>query len=431
LLISVEDVTAPVALHETRRQLEDVSEELEDLRSDLEVERCVHSDSRRLHGRFLARISHDLRTPLSAVLGSGDLLVRGQNDKAEIEEAGRVIRSGGDRLIGVLDDALDMARLLVGELEADEVQFSPIEAMQRALELAHTEAVDRELSLEFLSTSRLPASARGDGNRLGRVVTGVVLHALRSTSKGGVRVWTGVEEEDGQDWLRVEVSDTGRGLSEVQVARLLTIDTLDDASARRFLDRHGVGLYASLRLATVLGGRLAIDSQVGQGTTYRLWLPIAGITDVPLVPIPGPDSQAEAEPLPSLVGLRVLVVDDTPVSRRVTERILLSAGAEVICCCDGREAIEEFESAVDADHPFDLVLLDMEMPVLDGYVATQKLRSLGYSQPVIALTANTDRADRERCMTAGCDGFLGKPVRREVLVREVARFCRGEVQPSK
>jgi CheY-like chemotaxis protein len=265
----------------------------------------------------------------------------------------------------------------------------------------------------------LPRRGVTDPTRLKQILINLIGNAIKFTEQGGITVVLRPDEVGGT--LELAVVDTGIGMTPEQCGRLFKAFSQADASTTRRFGGTGLGLVISQRLATMLGGGIEVTSRLGEGTTFTLALPMV-LSDE--TPTEAPLSVTVTEP--SIVaGRRILIADDMADNRRLLVFLLTKMGAECATADDGAAALNALAEADRIGRPFGLVLMDMQMPVLDGYAATRQLRDRGNSVPVIALTANSMSTDRDQCLAAGCDDYLAKPVHRDQLSAIVTRWLTG------
>lgn len=374
----------------------------------------------RLKSDFIAAVSHELRTPMSAIIGYAELLqddpsVRSNAGSASAAEA---ILRNGEHLLSVVSDILDDSRVEAGAFSVRAAEIDLAQVAHDASDLLAIRARSRGIGLQFTADPRTPAFARADPLRVRQIVLNLVGNAIKFTDRGSVRV--SVSSAGGA--ATVTVADDGIGMSAEQLEALFRPYT--QFSGARACEGSGLGMALSRRLARMMGGDLRVASTPGHGTTFTLSLPAIApsLGDAPPVVEIAHEAKAdpapEADPAPPLAGFRILVAEDGPDNVRLYLRQLGRAGAEVRVAANGREAVAlaQAASAGVLDAPFDLILMDVQMPVLDGLEATRRLRALGFTVPVVAVTAAAGDEERARCMAAGCDGFLEKPVRQADLV---------------
>ncbi|HRD28897.1 MAG TPA: ATP-binding protein [Caulobacter sp.] len=361
---------------------------------------------------FLAAMSHELRTPMNAVLGAADLL--GRTDLTE-EQRGHVamLSDGGSILMQVLNDVLDLAKIEAGKLDIDPANADIHDFVRRCAALWAPRAQDKNLVFEKVITPGTPQWVVVDVTRTGQIVFNLISNALKFTEAGRVGLTLAAEETGpGLIDLILTVSDTGIGMSpEVQQRLFNAFEQADGSTSRRF-GGTGLGLSISQRLAGMMGGAIRAQSVEGQGSTFTLRLPCRVGEAVVAAPGSGP-----VDPDADRPAARILVAEDNPSNQRVIELFLRPLGAEVTLVADGRQALEALDSA-----SFDLVLMDMQMPVMDGLEATRRLRAGGgrnAAVPVLALTANVMESHRKACAEAGMNGHIAKPIDARLLLTAV------------
>ena len=296
-------------------------------------------------------------------------------------------------------------------------------------------AAAKGLSLHVAFDGTIPDSIQSDPTRLRQILLNLVGNAVKFTKVGSVRLVVSLQEADANGpMLQFQVIDTGIGMSEQTLQRIFRPFTQADASTTRQFGGTGLGLTISKRLAELIGGAITVQSTLGVGTTFTVRVPTGPMDNAQLLDAPtecvSASETRETEHSPGVSGLphgcRVLLAEDGPDNQRLIAFILRKAGAEVSVAENGRQAIDLALAHADQDRPFDAILMDMQMPVTDGYEATQELRRRGYSGPVIALTAHAMNDDRQKCLDAGCSDYLAKPIDRQLLLRTVARSMESE-----
>jgi CheY-like chemotaxis protein len=397
----------------------------------LEAERERHREAAEVANRakstFLANMSHEIRTPLTAILGYVDLLGDTTLPPAEHAAYVEVVRRNGEHLLHVINNVLDLSRIESGKLSIERLAFSPAEMLQEIASLMRVRAVAKGLTLELETSGPVPERIESDPTQFRQILINLVNNAIKFTETGGVRLRLGLAAGAHPDRPRlcVEVIDSGIGISSEMQAQVFEPFMQGDVSMARRFGGTGLGLAISRRLAMLLGGDLDLESVPGRGSTFRVSIdpgPLIGVTML-AQPLAVQASRAAAPaPLPRL-DCRVLLAEDGPDNQRLLELFLRKAGAEVEIVENGELAYARAREADATDRPFDVILMDMQMPVLDGHAATAALRRAGYRRPIIALTANAMESDRERCRSAGCDDFLPKPVNRGELIAKVHQWA--------
>ena len=368
---------------------------------------------------FLANMSHEIRTPMTAILGYTELL---ENPSLTEEERHRylsVVQQNGDALMALISDVLDLSRIEAGQLKVERQRCQLPALMKEVIYSHRLKAEEKGVRLELEYQSPVPAHVSTDPFRLRQILGNLIGNAIKFTDEGTVAVR--LRWEDGlQSCLHIEVEDSGIGMSAVDIERVFEpFSQVDDSHTRRH-GGSGLGLAIARQLARSMGGDISASSQPGQGSLFKVYIQVIADSDAPRVmPQQALEVDVRSQQSPAIhVGGRVLLVEDNDVNRLLVHRILTRAGMQVVEATDGLQAVE----AISADQDFDLVILDMQMPVMDGYAAARELRRIGYDKPILALTANVMSDDRRRCLAAGCDDFLGKPVRASRLLAACSRL---------
>ena len=368
---------------------------------------------------FLANMSHEIRTPMAAILGYADVLL-GHLTDPDNRNCVIVMKRNGQFLLELINDILDLSRIEAGRMD---VEIEPCDLVQLVSDIdsmMYVRASEKKVELRAEFSTPVPLMIKTDAIRLRQVLINLVGNAIKFTEKGSVVLNVGII--NGQ--LQFAVCDTGIGMTHEQQDRLFKPFSQGDSSVTRQFGGSGLGLVISRRLTEMLGGRIFVESEAGKGSTFRVTLPIESLEGVDLVQPKieyKPASEETAGP-PQRLHCRVLVVDDRRDVRHVSQHFLEKAGASVVTGEDGRQGIDLALVARDSGKPFDLIVMDMQMPNVDGLQATAELRSAGIESPIIALTADAMKGDREKCLNGGCDDYLSKPIDHLALVNMVARY---------
>ncbi len=365
---------------------------------------------------FLANVSHEIRTPLSAVLGFSELMIDEVTDPAERRNYAKIISRNGRQLSTLISDILDYSKMESGNLTVEKIPTSIRETLNDVVNVTEREARNKKLAIAVEPIDdALPSTISSDPTRLYQVLSNLILNAIKFTTSGEVRVAVRKVDLNGELAVCFEVSDTGIGMSEEQKAKLFHPFTQGDSTFRRRFGGSGLGLALSRRLCELMGGDLSlVRSEPGRGSTFQMIIPASLQSLERFKEIP-----EEKQPLllKELVGLRILAAEDSRDNQILLERYLKSQGVEVEFAFNGEEAIEQV-----LRNNYDLVLMDIQMPVLDGYSATQRLRALGYRLPIIAVTAHALPEERERSLREGCDGHVVKPIDRKQLYETIRKL---------
>jgi CheY-like chemotaxis protein len=364
---------------------------------------------------------------MTAILGYSDLLRERLTDPRD-HEALDAIRRNGDYLLAIINDILDLSKIESGRLDVECIPCSPAQLAREVISMVRARADEKRLSLSLEFNGSIPARIDSDPLRLRQVLVNLLGNAVKFTSTGEVRLV--VRAADGE--LLFHVVDTGIGMAADHIDRIFQPFTQADASMTRRYGGTGLGLAISKRLTEMLGGQLTVESKLGKGSTFRLAIPhneqsmvapADSIPEVPSLQTIGPSAETGNIKLPG----RILLADDGPDNRRLLAFILRHAGADVTIAENGQQAMELALAGEREAKPFDVVLMDMQMPILDGYGATEMLRSLGYTRPIIALTAHAMTGDREKCLKAGCTDYATKPIDRLQLLAQIGRHMASTV----
>jgi signal transduction histidine kinase/ActR/RegA family two-component response regulator len=427
----------PDGPHEVRLLTESLSTLVTSLvgaRANLEdkvVERTRELERANLaKNEFLANMSHEIRTPMTAILGYAELCLAPDIPESDRKRYAEIIHANGEHLLSVINDILDVSKIEAGRMTVEPTLCSPFAVVSEVRSLMEVRAREKGLALTVANRGAIPEVVRTDPTRLRQILLNLLNNAIKFTDKGHVELRFGVEAgADGSERLAFEVEDTGVGLTDEQITRVFRPFVQADTSTTRKYGGSGLGLTISQTLARLLGGDLACRSAPGQGSVFRFAIepgPLDGVRRLEQFP----DSSAPRAALPALgptpaLRGRVLLAEDVAVNRRLISTILLRTGIRVEEAENGRLAMEKTLAARDAGQAFDIVFMDMQMPEMDGYEATRRLRQAGYLRPIVALTSHSMSGERQNCLDAGCDEYMTKPVDRLVLLQVLSRFLPG------
>jgi len=390
--------------------------------------RAAAEAANRSKSEFLANMSHEIRTPMTAILGFSDVLLMNLEEEGNIS-AVNTIKRNGDYLLELINDILDLSKIEAGKLEIERIASSPINVVSSVASLMRVRAEAKGLPLQIEYVGGIPETILCDPTRLRQILINLLGNAIKFTESGSVRLLTRFAQSTARPpSLRFDVIDTGIGMTQEQASRLFQPFTQADASTTRKFGGTGLGLTISKRLAEMLGGDITIQTAPGKGSTFSVTVE-TGPLDGVAMPEGVTDAVAEGRQrvkvsvVPAVkLDCRILLAEDGPDNQRLLSFVLKKAGADVTLAENGLIARDKALAAQEAGKPFDVILMDMQMPVMDGYTATRELREADYTRPIMALTANAMAGDDEKCRQAGCDGYATKPIDRAKLLATIARF---------
>ncbi len=366
---------------------------------------------------FLANMSHEIRTPMNAILGFCEILLAEQPQCPELVEPVRTIQRNAQALVRLLNDILDVSKIEAGKLDLECLRFDLHELVHDVCSLHGLRAEEKEIRLSCELAPDLPRQIVTDPTRLRQVLINLIGNAIKFTDAGTIRVevaWVPGDTDSGR--VRFAITDTGIGLTQEQLARLFQPFTQADGSFTRRYGGTGLGLSISQSLVRLLGGDLQLTSAPARGTTCRFEIR-AGLAGSDAGPGTPPQEHA---PIPT--GLHVLLAEDGRDNQRLLTHYLRQLAADITVVENGGAAIDAVHARLQQGRPFDLILMDIQMPQVDGHEATRRIRAAGHAGPILALTAHAMSGHREQCLASGCDGFLTKPVGREALLSAIAEL---------
>jgi PAS domain S-box-containing protein len=399
------DVTAQIEAEQERNRIN----------AELAIARDAALEASNLKSAFLANVSHEIRTPMNGVLGMTELLL---DTELTSEQRARVVQivSSGEQMLGILNDVLDLSKIEAGRLELDVADFDLLAAINDTCVITSAPARSKELELEVRFVGPVPRWVRGDARRLMQIVLNLVTNAVKFTSEGKVTVTTSAQATSaGRSRVRIEVADSGIGIEPGFLGHLFDAFTQADVTTTRNYGGTGLGLAISRELVEMMGGTISATSEPGVGSTFRVEIELEHARSAGHEPDAG-----AAETTAWHFAPHVLVVEDSPVNQLVVSQALERIGCRSKVVADGERAV----AAVQRER-YDAVLMDCNMPVMDGFEATAAIRRLESDArhvPIIAMTARAMDDDRTRCLAAGMDDYISKPLRRLTLEQTLHRW---------
>ncbi len=402
--------------------------ELKQTNKMLEAARVKAEESSAAKSAFLANMSHEIRTPMTAILGYADLMLAPIQTMSDRINCLQVVRRNARHLMDLINDILDISKIEAEKMTVERIPHDIAQTAVEVVSMLRPRAVAKQLALRVEFVGPIPTKVKTDPLRLKQVLVNLLGNAIKFTEQGEVCLKISAERLKSASHIQFDVCDTGIGMTSEQMGRLFQPFVQADDSMTRRYGGTGLGLVISRRLAQYMGGDLRVKSEIGKGSIFSLWFDGGALDGVELRrDLTEATLNVETEAVPSeqitLRG-RILLAEDGIDNQHLLTMYLTMAGAEVIVAPNGKEACEKVRT-----DRFDLVLMDMQMPEMDGYTATSELRRQGFRLPIIALTAHAMSGDRARCLAAGCTDYLTKPIDRELLLRTTASYLQ-KVVPS-
>jgi CheY-like chemotaxis protein len=397
-------------------------------------------DANRMKSDFLASMSHEIRTPMTAILGYTELLRDGCREacaygSGEFKNAVHTIQRNAEHLLGLINDILDLSKIEAGKMTVETNTTSVHQILSEVGSVASVKTRAKGLSFDIEAVGLIPRTVQTDSLRLRQILINLIGNSTKFTESGGIRLLVRLVKHESGPCIQFDVIDTGIGMTDEQAARMFRPFTQADTSTARRFGGTGLGLTISRYLAQLLGGDVTlVETKPGLGTRFRVMIATGPLDGVEMTEqwnqeeILAPVRAAPGTTVPGLQatplkGLHILLAEDGPDNQLLITHILKKAGAVVELAEDGREAMGKASAALRTGVPFDIILMDMQMPEVDGYHATGQLRSQGYTGPIIALTAHAMATERQKCVDAGCNDYATKPIDRPALFETILKYA--------
>ena len=415
---------------ELNKQKQELATQLEKITELLEALSLAKNEAERANTsktQFLANMSHEIRTPIGAILGFTDLMKNPANTLQENRSYMGIVERNSEQLLRLIDDILDLSKVEAGMMMTETIEFSLAEMLADFNSVMALKAEEKGVRFCFTNDTLVPDLICSDQFRLKQILTNIVGNAIKFTDNGQVDLFVAFENP----YLQFRIKDTGVGISKEQATKLFQPFAQADISTTRKFGGTGLGLVLSRRLAETLGGKLElIESKEGTGSTFLVevkaeLLPQAKLVGIEALTVVAGARGEVRKSGQNLRGLKVLLVEDSPDNQRLIGTYLRNEGAQMVSASDGAKGVE-----LALTENFDVVLMDIQMPVLDGHEATKKLRHANYAGPIIALTAHAMKEEQTKCFESGFTEFLTKPIQRDVLIEILSRYVPNVMAPG-
>ncbi|MGA2062944.1 MAG: response regulator, partial [Thermoguttaceae bacterium] len=428
-LLAAQNVLEEKVLERTTQLRNEITEKE---RAQAELERAKDAAESATHSKseFLANMSHEIRTPITAILGFVEVLLEEQQGDWGKEELATIQRNG-EHLLAIINDILDISKIEARRMSVECIPCSPLQMIADVNSLMHVRASAKGLALRVEFHTSIPESIQTDPTRVRQILLNLIGNAIKFTEIGEIKLVVSFLPGD-RPMMQYDVIDMGVGITENDSQNLFQQFSQAESSTTRRFGGTGLGLVISKRLAEMLGGDvILVKSQPGIGSHFRVTIATGSVEGDHMLEMPNLLTLQEnvrygtigqkVTPAIWLSG-SILLAEDGPDNQRLISHILTKAGAEVTIVDNGKKVFDSAKAAAKAGHPFDLILMDMQMPVMDGYEATMALREEGYTGWIVALTAHAMASDRQKCLNAGCNDYATKPIQRQEFFATLAKY---------
>jgi signal transduction histidine kinase/DNA-binding response OmpR family regulator len=410
------------------KKLERMDAQRLQVQEQLKLTRDAAETANRFKSLFFANISHEIRTPLTAINGFAELMLNPERTEEERMADARIIRRNGEHLLSLINDILDLSKIEAGRMSVEQILCNPAAIVGEACSLLRHRAGEKGLTLNVKFEGKMPKMVRTDPTRLRQVLINMISNAVKFTKTGGVTVSVSIQPTimSPDPRLEIKITDTGIGIPADRQASLFKPFVQADATIARQYGGSGLGLAISQHFARALGGDITVVSTEGSGSTFTVTVGTGSLADAPIQERPEEAMHAPDNFYSPKVRIngRVLIAEDGIDNQALIAARLRELGLKLELAPNGQIAVEKALTALAGGSPFDLILMDVQMPVMDGFTATLELRSKGYRGPIIALTANAMDRDRSKCLDAGCNDFVTKPIDMEKLIKAMGRYLK-------
>lgn len=411
------------ALKEAKNQTEQVNQQLQESIKQAKILAEEAQQANKAKSEFLANMSHEIRTPMNAIIGFTDLLAETDNeDKAQQEEYLRLVRDSSHNLLSLINDILDFSKIEAGKLNIEKSKCSLNNLLESLESMMQAQAINKDIEFKIIEGSSLPANIMTDETRLRQCLINLTNNAIKFTEEGYVHVKVTLQDIKNKPYIQFDIEDTGIGIPKEKQKSIFESFSQADASTTRRFGGTGLGLTITKQLSKMLGGDLTLSSEEGKGSVFTLTIPV-GLELKDQTPLDRDNMKENFDQKLNFNEInfegRILVAEDSKANQILIKSLLKKIGLEVELVEDGKKATQKAES-----EDFDLIFMDMQMPNMNGYQATEYLRKKGYKLPVIALTAHVMKGDDNKCINAGCNDYLPKPINRVKLVNILRKYLK-------